>query len=72
MLVSSRCSITWRYSRSVEGLTPSLSLISFMVFPVSIGGGVRVFPDTRTMQTWSRIDTETFPSGVRVDTYRPV
>lgn len=49
------------------GLVDELRL---MVFPVSIGGGTRVFPDTRTKQPWSLTATETFPSGVRVDTYR--
>ena len=50
------------------GLVDELRL---MVFPVSIGGGIRVFPDTRNELPWSLTSTETFPSGVRVDTWRP-
>ena len=40
-----------------------------MVFPVSIGGGLRVFPDSRRRTAWTITDTVTFPTGVRVDTY---
>ena len=40
-----------------------------MVFPVTIGSGLRVFPET-TRSAWTMTDTHTFPSGVRVDTYR--
>ena len=43
--------------------------LRLMVFPVSIGAGLRVFPDTRQKVPWMVTDTVTFPSGVRVDTY---
>lgn len=44
--------------------------LRLMVFPVTIGPGLRVFPDTLRKATWTPGDTVTFPSGVRVDTYR--
>jgi dihydrofolate reductase len=43
--------------------------LRLMVFPVSIGAGLRVFPDTIKKTPWRRIDSQTFPSGARVDTY---
>ena len=45
--------------------------LRLMVFPLSIGHGLRVFPDTRKRTEWQRVATETFPTGVRVDTYHP-
>ena len=41
------------------------------VFPVAIGPGLRVFPETSKKTAWKLSDTQTFPSGVRVDTYHP-
>lgn len=46
--------------------------LRLMVFPVSIGAGLRVFPDTRKKAPWKRTDTLEFPNGVRVDTYVPL
>jgi dihydrofolate reductase len=45
--------------------------LRLMVFPVTIGAGLRVFPDTIKKTRWELADTATFPSRVRVDTYRP-
>jgi len=45
--------------------------LRLMVFPLSIGHGFRVFPDTRKRTEWQRVATEEFPTGVRVDTYHP-
>jgi dihydrofolate reductase len=45
--------------------------LRLMVFPVTIGSGLRVFPETTKKRKWTMTDTHTFPSGVRVDTYRP-
>ena len=45
--------------------------LRLMVFPVTIGAGLRVFPDTRTKRAWTRTGTVTFASGVREDTYHP-
>jgi dihydrofolate reductase len=45
--------------------------LRLMVFPVTIGAGLHVFPDTVRKRAWSRTDSVTFPSGVWVDTYHP-
>jgi dihydrofolate reductase len=45
--------------------------LRLMVFPVTIGYGLRVFPETIKKTQWTMTDTLTFPSGVRVDTYQP-
>ncbi len=42
-----------------------------MVFPVTIGSGVGVFSETTKNSPWKMVDTLTFTSGVRVDTYNP-
>jgi dihydrofolate reductase len=46
--------------------------LRLMVFPVSIGAGLRVFPDTQKKAPWKRTDSLAFPNGVRVDTYLPL
>ena len=46
--------------------------LRLMVFPVSIGAGLRVFPDTQKKAPWKRSATDSFPNGVRVDTYLPM
>jgi dihydrofolate reductase len=45
--------------------------LRLMVFPVTIGAGLRVFPETIKKTRWELTDTVTFPSNVRLDTYRP-
>ena len=40
------------------------------VFPVTIGAGLRVFPDTLRKSTWQQVESRTLDSGVRFDTYR--
>ena len=45
--------------------------LRLMVFPVSIGAGLRVFPERRKKAAWKLTDTQTFPSRVRVDAYQP-
>ena len=53
-----------------HGLVDELRL---MVFPVTIGDGLRVFSASRDRKvTWRLDDTQAFPSGVRVETYRPI
>jgi hypothetical protein len=42
-----------------------------VVFPASIGEGPRVFSGTIKKTPWTVADSRTFPSGVRVDAYRP-
>lgn len=44
--------------------------LRLMVFPVTIGSGLRVFPQTTKKTLWKLSDSRTFPSTVRVDTYR--
>lgn len=46
--------------------------LRLMVFPVSIGHGLRVFPETRKKTPWKLTATRSFPSGTRVDTYQPM
>lgn len=45
--------------------------LRLMVFPVTIGHGLRVFPEERTKRSWELAGSRTFDNGVRVDTYRP-
>ena len=44
--------------------------LRLMVFPVTIGSGLRVFPETTRKTGWTLTDTRTFPSRVRVDAWR--
>jgi dihydrofolate reductase len=48
------------------GLVDELRL---MVFPVAVGGGLRVFPEDRQKFPFQLADTLSFPSGVQVNTY---
>ncbi len=48
-----------------------VDLLRLMVFPVTIGAGLRVFPDTVKKTPWKLTETLTLPSLVRVDTYHP-
>lgn len=45
--------------------------LRLMVFPVSIGAGLRVFPDIHKKIFWKLADLRTYPSGVRVEVYHP-
>ena len=45
--------------------------LRLMVFPVTIGSGLRVFPETTKKTPWKLTETVVFPSNVRVDTYHP-
>ena len=45
--------------------------LRLMVFPVSIGEGLRVFSGTVKKSSWTVAESQTFPAGVRVDVYRP-
>ncbi len=51
-----------------NGLVDELRL---MVFPLILGSGIRVFPESPNKTTLQLSDTQTFPSGVLVNTYRP-
>jgi dihydrofolate reductase len=43
--------------------------LRLMVFPLAIGAGLRVFPDTVRKTQWRRVDSQQFPPGPRVDIY---
>jgi len=45
--------------------------LRLLVFPVTIGSGLRVFPGTTRKRRWTMTDSQTFPAGQRVDTYHP-
>jgi dihydrofolate reductase len=45
--------------------------LRLMLFPVLIGGGKRVFPDSREKRSLKLVDTKQFDSGVVVHHYRP-
>lgn len=45
--------------------------IRLTLFPVTIGAGFRVFPDTLKKTQWELTGTVMLPSTVRADTYRP-
>ncbi len=45
--------------------------LRLMVFPVTIGAGLRVFSETIKKTGWRLAETVTFPSTVRVDSYHP-
>jgi hypothetical protein len=40
------------------------------VFPVAIGSGFRVFPDTANKTEFAYVGTQAFPRGVVTHTYR--
>jgi dihydrofolate reductase len=52
-----------------RGLVDELRL---MVFPVAIGSGIRVFPESREKIVMRLTDSRSFGSGVQVLTYEPV
>jgi dihydrofolate reductase len=66
ILVAGSCTLV--HSLLLNGLVDELRL---MVFPVSIGGGLRVFPDDRTRLAWTLADQVTFPSGVMALSFTP-
>ena len=45
--------------------------LRMMVFPVTIGGGLRLFPDNGKKTSWMLASSVPYSSGVRVDTYEP-
>ncbi len=42
-----------------------------MIFPVLVGGGRRLFPETSDKTVLTLADTQAFASGVIVHTYHP-
>jgi len=45
--------------------------LRLMVFPVLVGGGKRIFPESRQKKPLQLAGTKTFPSGVVINTYHP-
>jgi dihydrofolate reductase len=44
--------------------------LRLFVFPVTVGSGVRVFPESANKVVWTPTGSRTFPSGAREDRYR--
>ncbi len=42
-----------------------------MVFPVTVGGGKRLFPESRERKVFNLTDSRSFDTGVAVYTYEP-
>ena len=42
-----------------------------MIFPVVVGSGKRLFPESPDKRTLRLVETKQFPSGVVVHHYRP-
>ena len=45
--------------------------LRLMVCPVSIGGGLRIFPDSRRKTVWTLTERHDFANGAHIDTYHP-
>lgn len=43
--------------------------LRLLVVPVTIGSGLRLFPPTTRKTSWRQTGSETWPTGMRVDTY---
>jgi dihydrofolate reductase len=43
--------------------------LRLVVYPVTIGGGLRVFPDSGMKTAWTLAESTTYPSGIRLDRY---
>jgi dihydrofolate reductase len=67
ILVGGSCTLVHTLLR--HGLIDELRL---MVFPVALGGGKRVFPETPEKTVLKLTDTQVFPSGVLAHSYEPV
>jgi dihydrofolate reductase len=66
LLVAGSCSLV--HALLLAGMVDELRL---MVFPVTIGSGLRVFPEEQTKLPWTLVDSTAFATGVRADTYTP-
>jgi dihydrofolate reductase len=64
ILVAGSCTLV--HTLLLNGLVDELRL---MVFPVSVGRGLRVFPEDQTKLTWKLVDQQTFPTGVMALTF---
>jgi len=66
ILVAGSCTLV--HTLLHQGLVDELRL---MIFPVSIGHGLRVFPEEHTRLGWRLVEQQTFPTGVMALTYQP-
>jgi dihydrofolate reductase len=66
ILVAGSCTLV--HSLIENNLVDELRL---MIFPVSVGGGKRVFPESGEKKSFKLADTTAFGSGVVVNTYEP-
>ena len=66
ILVAGSCTLA--HTLIENGLVDEYRL---MVFPVILGSGKRIFPETSDKTELKLADTQTFPSGVVVQTYHP-
>jgi dihydrofolate reductase len=44
--------------------------LRLVVYPVTVGGGVRVFPEDGRKTVWTLADSVSYASGIRVDIYQ--
>lgn len=66
ILVAGSCTLV--HSLLTHGLVDELRL---MVYPVTIGSGLSVFPETADKTTYTLTDLVRYSSGVLLQTYRP-
>lgn len=62
-------------SATLVGTLPSQGLVDelrLMVFPVMIGGGLRMFPEEREKISFELLDLVRYDSGVSLQIYRSV
>ena len=45
--------------------------LRLMVFPVAVGGGLRIFPDDLSRTNWKLTDQQTFSTGVLALSFAP-
>ena len=67
ILVAGSCTLV--HALLAHGLVDELRL---MVFPVTIGGGLALFPETTDRTVYALTDLVRYGSGVLLQTYRPV
>ena len=66
ILVAGSCTLV--HTLMAAGLIDELRL---MIFPVALGSGLRLFPDTPEKTAMKLVDSRAFASGVVVQTYQP-
>lgn len=46
--------------------------LHLQVFPLMLGSGRRVYPETQDMTTLELVDSQSLPAGIQANTYRPI